>query len=149
LTGYYAAITVSPGRSSGRVTGIGYEPELAARAKANFTAYPNVDIVEGEGAPVLFDQADECRLYAAVELSISMSVSTSVADTFLGIADQGTPNPELSRQPKSSSRIGTRIGAMASSPVRASRCRRQLGKSRFAPVRNVTRFGAGSRLSVG
>jgi protein-L-isoaspartate(D-aspartate) O-methyltransferase len=40
------------------VTGIEYEPELAARAKTNFPAWPNVDIVEGDGALVSFDTAD-------------------------------------------------------------------------------------------
>jgi hypothetical protein len=54
----------SPGWSSGRVTGIEYEPELAARAKANFAAYPNVDIVESEGALVSFDQADVIHVNA-------------------------------------------------------------------------------------
>ena len=44
--------------SSGRVTGIEYEPELAARARTNFATYPNVDIVEGDGALVSFDVAD-------------------------------------------------------------------------------------------
>jgi protein-L-isoaspartate(D-aspartate) O-methyltransferase len=43
---------------SGRVTGIEYEPELAARAKANFAGYPNVEIIEGDGALVPFDEAD-------------------------------------------------------------------------------------------
>jgi protein-L-isoaspartate(D-aspartate) O-methyltransferase len=57
-TGYYTAIMAHLVGPSGRVTGIEYEPELAARAKANFAAYPNVEIVEGDGALVSFDQAD-------------------------------------------------------------------------------------------
>jgi protein-L-isoaspartate(D-aspartate) O-methyltransferase len=57
-TGYYTAILAYLVGSSGRVTGIEYEPELAARAKANFAAYPNVEIVEGDGALVPFDEAD-------------------------------------------------------------------------------------------
>jgi protein-L-isoaspartate(D-aspartate) O-methyltransferase len=57
-TGYYTAILAYLVGSSGRVTGIEYEPELAARTKANFAAYPNVEIVEGDGALVSFDQAD-------------------------------------------------------------------------------------------
>jgi protein-L-isoaspartate(D-aspartate) O-methyltransferase len=57
-TGYYTAILAYLVGSSGRVTGIEYEPELAARAKANFAAYPNVEIVEGDGALVSLDQAD-------------------------------------------------------------------------------------------
>jgi protein-L-isoaspartate(D-aspartate) O-methyltransferase len=57
-TGYYTAILANLVGPSGRVTGIEYEPELAARAKTNFAAYPNVDIVEGDGALVSFDTAD-------------------------------------------------------------------------------------------
>lgn len=57
-TGYYTAILAHLVGSSGRVTGIEYEPELAARAKANFAAYPNVEIIEGDGALVAFDTAD-------------------------------------------------------------------------------------------
>jgi protein-L-isoaspartate(D-aspartate) O-methyltransferase len=57
-TGYYTAILAHLVGPSGRVTGIEYEPELAARAKANFAAYPNVNIVEGDGALVSFDTAD-------------------------------------------------------------------------------------------
>jgi protein-L-isoaspartate(D-aspartate) O-methyltransferase len=57
-TGYYTAILAHLVGPSGRVTGIEYEPELAARAKTNFATYPNVDIVEGDGALVSFDPAD-------------------------------------------------------------------------------------------
>jgi protein-L-isoaspartate(D-aspartate) O-methyltransferase len=57
-TGYYTAILAHLVGPSGRVTGIEYESELAARAKANFAAYPNVEIVEGDGALVPFDKAD-------------------------------------------------------------------------------------------
>ena len=57
-TGYYTAILAHLVGPSGRVTGIEYEPELAARAKTNFAAYPNVNIIEGDGALVSFDEAD-------------------------------------------------------------------------------------------
>jgi protein-L-isoaspartate(D-aspartate) O-methyltransferase len=57
-TGYYTAILAHLAGPSGRVTGIEHDPELAARAKANLAAYPTVDIVEGDGALVSFDQAD-------------------------------------------------------------------------------------------
>lgn len=57
-TGYYTAILAHLVGPSGRVTGIEYESELAARAKANFAPYPNVTIVEGDGALVAFDTAD-------------------------------------------------------------------------------------------
>ena len=57
-TGYYTAILADLVGSSGRVTGIEYEPELAARAKANFATCSNVEIVEGDGALIPFDTAD-------------------------------------------------------------------------------------------
>jgi protein-L-isoaspartate(D-aspartate) O-methyltransferase len=57
-TGYYTAILAHLVGPSGRVSGIEYDPELAARAKTNFATYPNVDIVEGDGALVSFDTAD-------------------------------------------------------------------------------------------
>jgi protein-L-isoaspartate(D-aspartate) O-methyltransferase len=57
-TGYYTAILAHLVGPSGRVTGIEYDSELAARAKANFAPYSNVEIVEGDGALVSFDQAD-------------------------------------------------------------------------------------------
>jgi protein-L-isoaspartate(D-aspartate) O-methyltransferase len=57
-TGYYTAIMAHLVGPSGRVTGIEYEPELAARAKTNLVAYPNVDVLEGDGALVSFDSAD-------------------------------------------------------------------------------------------
>jgi protein-L-isoaspartate(D-aspartate) O-methyltransferase len=57
-TGYYTAILAHLVGPSGRVSGIEYEPELAARAEANFAGTPNVEIVEGDGALAPFDQAD-------------------------------------------------------------------------------------------
>src|SRR5258707_1523695 len=48
-TGYYTALLAHLAGSSGRITGIEYEPELAARAKANFAGHPNVEIIEGDG----------------------------------------------------------------------------------------------------
>jgi protein-L-isoaspartate(D-aspartate) O-methyltransferase len=57
-TGYYTAILNHLVGPSGRVTGIEYEPELVARAKANFAPCPNVEILGGDGALVSFDEAD-------------------------------------------------------------------------------------------
>jgi protein-L-isoaspartate(D-aspartate) O-methyltransferase len=57
-TGYYTAILAHLAGSSGRVTGIEYDPELAARAKANFEGTPNVEIIEGDGTLASFDPAD-------------------------------------------------------------------------------------------
>jgi protein-L-isoaspartate(D-aspartate) O-methyltransferase len=57
-TGYYTAILAHLVGPSGRVTGIEYEPELAARAKANLAPHPNVRIVEGDGTLVAFEEAD-------------------------------------------------------------------------------------------
>ncbi len=57
-TGYYTAILAHLAGPSGRVTGIEYDSELAARAKANLAPYPTVNIVEGDGVSVSFDEAD-------------------------------------------------------------------------------------------
>jgi protein-L-isoaspartate(D-aspartate) O-methyltransferase len=57
-TGYYTAILAHLAGRSGRVTGIEYDSELAARAKANLAPHPNVEMVEGDGALVSFDEAD-------------------------------------------------------------------------------------------
>jgi protein-L-isoaspartate(D-aspartate) O-methyltransferase len=42
-------------RYSGKVTAIEFEPELAARAKANLTPYRNVSVVQEDGSSVAFD----------------------------------------------------------------------------------------------
>jgi protein-L-isoaspartate(D-aspartate) O-methyltransferase len=57
-TGYYTAILAHLVGPSGRVTGIEYDSELAARAKANLAPYPGVDVVQGDGTLVSFDGAD-------------------------------------------------------------------------------------------
>ena len=56
--GYYTAILAHLVGPSGRVTGIEYDPELAAKARACLAPYSNVTIVEGDGAQVPFDAAD-------------------------------------------------------------------------------------------
>lgn len=57
-TGYYTAILAHLVGPSGRVTGIEYDRELAARAKANLASHANVDVIEGDGSRVSFDEAD-------------------------------------------------------------------------------------------
>lgn len=57
-TGYYTAIMAHLAGRTGRVTGVEFDPELAARAKTNLASYPSVKIVEGDGAAVSFDDAD-------------------------------------------------------------------------------------------
>src|ERR1700730_16059848 len=57
-TGYYTAILAHLAGPSGRVTGIEYDPELAARAKANLASHPNVQVIEDDGTLVSFDDAD-------------------------------------------------------------------------------------------
>ena len=56
--GYYTAILAHLAGPSGRLTGIEYDGELAARARANLASTPNIEIIEGDGALVGFDQAD-------------------------------------------------------------------------------------------
>jgi protein-L-isoaspartate(D-aspartate) O-methyltransferase len=57
-TGYYTAILAHLVAPSGRVTGIEYDPELAGRAELNLAPYPGVELLQGDGAQVSFDQAD-------------------------------------------------------------------------------------------
>ena len=57
-TGYYTAIMAQMVGEGGRVTGIEFDPELAARARANLASAANVTIVAGDGATVPFDAAD-------------------------------------------------------------------------------------------
>jgi protein-L-isoaspartate(D-aspartate) O-methyltransferase len=56
--GYYTAIMAALVGPTGRVTGIEFDPALAARAKANFAAWPTVEILEGDGARVPFAPAN-------------------------------------------------------------------------------------------
>ena len=57
-SGYYTAILAHLVGPSGRLTGIEYDGELAARARANLATTPNVEIIEGDGALIGFDRAD-------------------------------------------------------------------------------------------
>lgn len=57
-SGYYTAILAHLVGPSGRLTGIEYDGELATRARANLATTPNVEIIEGDGALIGFDQAD-------------------------------------------------------------------------------------------
>jgi protein-L-isoaspartate(D-aspartate) O-methyltransferase len=56
--GYYTAILAHLVGPSGRVTGIEYDPGLAAKARVCLAPYRNVRIMEGDGAQVPFDAAD-------------------------------------------------------------------------------------------
>ena len=57
-TGYYTAILALLVGGSGRVTGIEFDPSLAARAQSNLSSFPNVRVVQGDGALASFDPAN-------------------------------------------------------------------------------------------
>lgn len=79
--GYFTAIMAHLAGAAGRVTAIELEPELAARAEANFTAAANVRVVAGDGTTAPFDRADVIYVNAG---------ATRPADTWLdGLADGG------------------------------------------------------------
>ena len=56
--GYYTAIMAHLVGPTGRVTGIEFDADLAARARANFAGAANVEILQGDGAVVPFATAD-------------------------------------------------------------------------------------------
>jgi protein-L-isoaspartate(D-aspartate) O-methyltransferase len=56
--GYYTAILAHLVGSTGHVTGIEFESDLALRAQANFVAAQNVEIVHGDGTVIDFEPAD-------------------------------------------------------------------------------------------
>ncbi|HTW35917.1 MAG TPA: methyltransferase domain-containing protein [Rhizomicrobium sp.] len=57
-TGYYTAVMAHLVGPNGRVTGIEFDPGLAARTRANFADRTNVAVIEGDGAAASFDPAD-------------------------------------------------------------------------------------------
>ncbi|WP_246711057.1 protein-L-isoaspartate O-methyltransferase family protein [Rhizobium leguminosarum] len=78
--GYYSAIMAHLVTASGRVTAIEFEPQLAARAKANLTPYRNVSVIQGDGSFVAFDSADVIYVNAG---------ATRPADTWLDRLNDG------------------------------------------------------------
>ncbi len=75
--GYYTAIMAHLVGAGGRVTGIEFEPDLAARAKANFAKSPNVEIIQGDGAVVPFDSADAIYVNAGATHAALRTVGVS------------------------------------------------------------------------
>lgn len=57
-TGYYTALLAHLVGPSGRVTGIEFDTDLAARARANLAPHTNVEIIQGDGTEVPFEAAD-------------------------------------------------------------------------------------------
>lgn len=56
--GYYTAIIAELVGSSGKVTAIEYEEQLAARATANLSSYPHVRVLHGDGSAMPLEPAD-------------------------------------------------------------------------------------------
>lgn len=65
-TGYYTAILAHLVGPSGHVTAIEYDADLAAKARKNLAGYPNVTVVQGDGATAAFDPADVIYVNAGV-----------------------------------------------------------------------------------
>jgi protein-L-isoaspartate(D-aspartate) O-methyltransferase len=51
-TGYYSAVLAEIVGPAGRVTAVEIDPELASRARANLAAWPQVDVVSGNGGAI-------------------------------------------------------------------------------------------------
>jgi protein-L-isoaspartate(D-aspartate) O-methyltransferase len=80
-SGYYTAIMAEMVGPTGRVTGIEFDPELAARTKKNLARYANTMITAGDGAIASFDAANVIYVNAG---------ATKPADTWLDqLADGG------------------------------------------------------------
>ena len=56
--GYFSAIMAHMVGSTGAVTAIEYDPQLAARAASNFARSPNVEVMQGDGSVTPFAPAD-------------------------------------------------------------------------------------------
>jgi protein-L-isoaspartate(D-aspartate) O-methyltransferase len=56
--GYFTAILAHAVGPAGRVTAIEFDPELAARGRANLSALAQVRVIQGDGSAVPFDAAD-------------------------------------------------------------------------------------------
>ncbi|MGH7169630.1 MAG: protein-L-isoaspartate O-methyltransferase family protein [Gemmataceae bacterium] len=65
-TGYYTAIMAEMVGSSGRVTAVEIDSGLAAQARMNLTHYPNVEVIEGDGAEVNPGSKDAILIHAGV-----------------------------------------------------------------------------------
>ncbi|HLY79238.1 MAG TPA: methyltransferase domain-containing protein [Caulobacteraceae bacterium] len=57
-TGYYTALIAEMVGPRGRVTGIEFEPDLAARARDNLAPWPNVELLAGDGMALAEGEAD-------------------------------------------------------------------------------------------
>jgi protein-L-isoaspartate(D-aspartate) O-methyltransferase len=57
-TGYYTALLAHMVGPTGSVTGVEFEPDLAARARASLADQPNVEILAGDGMALAQGEAD-------------------------------------------------------------------------------------------
>jgi protein-L-isoaspartate(D-aspartate) O-methyltransferase len=57
-TGYYTAIIAEMVGAEGRVTGIEFEPDLAAKARDNLAPWPNAELLAGDGMALAQGAAD-------------------------------------------------------------------------------------------
>lgn len=56
--GYYSAIMAELVGPSGQLTAIEFEPDIAARARANLASYANARVLTGDGSTLPFEDAD-------------------------------------------------------------------------------------------
>lgn len=56
--GYYTAFLARLVGGAGRVTAIEYEPDLARRARSNLAAYPQAEVLQGDGTAMALAPAD-------------------------------------------------------------------------------------------
>jgi protein-L-isoaspartate(D-aspartate) O-methyltransferase len=69
-TGYYSAIIAHIVGSSGRVVAIEYDPELAARARANLRNFAQVEVVAGDATTFDTSPADAIFVNAGANATL-------------------------------------------------------------------------------
>jgi protein-L-isoaspartate(D-aspartate) O-methyltransferase len=79
-TGYFTALMAHLAGPTGRVTGVEFDPGIAARAREYLAARTNVTVLEGNGAAMSFDSANVIYVNAGV---------THPSDTWLDSLAEG------------------------------------------------------------
>ena len=146
--GYYTAIMAHLAGPTGHVTGIEFDADLAARARANFGGAANVEILQGDGAVVPFATADVIYVNAG---------ATHPATAWLdGLAEGGrlilplttelppapTPEARAAATEPGAPTTEPRAATEPQAPTTESRERTPEPRARITELRTIARQGA-------